>query len=90
MAIRWTNSASKHGITRDETLYAMQNPVHVEPEFDESREGTGERADLFIGPRRLGGELLEVMAHRRAPRDLVVFHAMPLRRKFMWMIQEEE
>ncbi|MFE6229418.1 hypothetical protein [Cellulosimicrobium sp. NPDC057862] len=90
MAITWKGSTFKHGVTRDEVLYALQHPVHVEPEFDESREGTGEVADLYIGPGRLGGELLEVMVHRRLPREIVVFHAMPVRRKFLHLIEEEE
>src|SRR5690606_12246573 len=90
MAITWRDSAFKHGVTRDEVLYAMQNPVHVEPEFDESRDGTGEAAELFIGPRRLGGAPWGVVVRRRLPRDLVVFHAMPARRKFLVLIEEEE
>ncbi|MGH4000347.1 MAG: hypothetical protein ACRDTJ_23130 [Pseudonocardiaceae bacterium] len=90
MAFQFRDSAFKHGVTSDEILFALTYPVHVEPEFDEARTGTGELADLFIGPSRLGGPLLEVMVQRRLPRDLVVFHAMEARQKFLDLIPDED
>jgi hypothetical protein len=41
------------------------------------------RPTLFIGPSRLGGPLLEVMAEITSPRDLVVFHVMVTRAKHL-------
>jgi hypothetical protein len=56
-------------------------------EFDEPRVG-GRKPDLYIGPARLGGPLLEVMVNRTPPRDLEVFHVMPLRDKIRQRAQE--
>jgi len=80
MPIRWTSSADKHGISQEEVLYAMTHWHYYLPEFDEPRVG-GRRPDLYIGPTRLGGPLLEVMVTRIPPRDLEIFHVMPLRDK---------
>jgi len=58
VAIRWAESASKHGISHDEALHAIQNAHYVEQEFDEPRIPGRMRPTLFIGPSRLGGPLL--------------------------------
>ena len=63
--------------------------LHIES-FDEPRvEGAG-RPDLFIGPlRQLGAPLIEVMVETVPPRDVVIFHVMPARQKFLALLQEE-
>ncbi|MBU2698853.1 MULTISPECIES: hypothetical protein [Pimelobacter] len=87
MAIRWTDSADKHGVPRDEALYAVMNHHYLVPEFDEPRVGE-RRPDLYIGPASLGGPMLEVMLTRTPPRDLEIFHVMPLREKTLKRAEE--
>ncbi|KFD43960.1 MULTISPECIES: hypothetical protein [Cellulosimicrobium] len=90
MAIRWTGSADKHGIAREDALHAMLNHYLVVEEFDEPRVEGASRPDLYIGPpRRLGGDLLEVMAERVPPRDVVIFHVMIARPKFLALLDNE-
>lgn len=76
MAVDWAHSAGRHGIPRDEVLYAIANAHRVVAEFGRPRVG-GEPVTLFIGPSRMG--TLEVLVVMRPPRGLWVFHAMPLR-----------
>jgi len=64
--------------------------LHVEA-FDEPRVAGASRPDLFVGPPRLlGGPLVEVMVERIPPRDLMIFHVMPARQKFLGRIEERE
>lgn len=37
MAVEWANSADKHGIEHEDALYAIENALYVEQEFDEPR-----------------------------------------------------
>lgn len=91
MAIRWTGSADKHGIAHEDALHAMLNHYLVVEEFDDPRVEGASRPDLYIGPpRQLGGELLEVMAERVAPRDVVIFHVMIARAKFLDLLNDDE
>jgi len=83
VAIRWAESASRHGIDHDEALHAIANAHYVEQEFDEPHAPGHVRPTLFIGPSRLGGPLLEVMVEITPPRDLVVFHVMVARAKHL-------
>lgn len=89
VAVKWTESAAKHGVTQVEALFAMTHYQYRMLEFDDSRIEGGIRPDLYIGPSRLGGPLLEVMVYRAAPRDLVIFHAMEAREKFLKLMEEE-
>jgi len=91
MAIRWTSSTDKHGISREDALHAMLNHLLVVEEFDEPRVERAARPDLYIGPpARPGGDLLEVMAERVPPRDVVIFHVMVARPKFLALLDEGE
>lgn len=83
-AIRWADSADRHGMDRADALHAMLNAYLHEPEFDDARiEGLG-RPDLWIGPQRTpGAPLLEVMTVATPPRGVLVFHVMEARRKFL-------
>jgi hypothetical protein len=48
------------------------------------------RPDLWVGPpRQLGGTLLEVMAETIPPRDLLIFHVMQARPKFLALLDED-
>jgi hypothetical protein len=56
----------------------------VDPHYAEPRVPGRAKPWLFIGPpRQLGGTLLEVMVEVTPPRDMVVFHVMPARRKHL-------
>ncbi|MGV8967399.1 MAG: hypothetical protein ACOH2F_14100 [Cellulomonas sp.] len=74
---------AKHGISRDEALSAITHAHYVEQEFDEPRVPGHVRPTLFIGPSRLGRPLLEVMVEITPRRDLVVFHGMVARAKYL-------
>ncbi|MDR1118388.1 MAG: hypothetical protein LBL01_03715 [Bifidobacteriaceae bacterium] len=90
MAIKWADSASKHGVSREDAVHAMLNPLLYLPEFDDPGMQGASRPDLWAGPpRRLGGDLIEVMAERVPPRDLVVFHVMPARPKHLTLMETE-
>ena len=84
MAISWAPSADKHGIRREDALYAIEHALYVEVEFDEPRLGGRVRPTLFIGPPRArGGPLLEVMVEITGSRGLHVFHVMQARKKHL-------
>ena len=89
VALRWTDSADRHGIERADALHALLNAYLHEPGFDEPRvEGHG-RPDLWIGPQRtLGAPLLEVMTETVPPQDVLVFHVMLARAKFLALLDE--
>ncbi len=91
VAIRWTDSADKHGVAHEDALHAMLNHYLYVAEFDVPRvEGVG-RPDLYVGPpRQLGGDLIEVMVERVPPRDVVIFHVMIARQKFLELLDEGE
>jgi hypothetical protein len=87
--MRWLDSADKHGIAREDALHAMLNPYLYIPQFDQPRVPGSSRPDLWIGPpRQLGGELLEVMAERVPPRDIVVFHVMTARPTYLALMEK--
>lgn len=91
MGIRWADSADKHHIAREDAIHAIANHYLFVPEFDDPRVVGAGRPDLYIGPpRQLGGELIEVMVERIPPRDLVIFHVMPARQKFLDLLNEGE
>ena len=76
MSITWAESAAKHRIPRDEALYAIAHAELFIESVGQAR--IGDRApSLFIGPSRYG--TLEVLAVITPPREIWVFHVMPLR-----------
>lgn len=81
----------KHDVADEDTLHAMLNAYLYVPEFDEPRKPGARRPDLWVGPpTTLGGPLLEVMAERVPPRDVVIFHVMQARPKFLALLDEGE
>jgi hypothetical protein len=50
VAAEWANSADKHGIDHEDALYAIENAVYVEQEFDEPRVPGHAKPWLFIDP----------------------------------------
>lgn len=73
----WSESADKHGISRDEALYAMSHAHAVYPDFQTPRGGFDRAPTLFIGPSRDG--TLEVIVIITPPADVYIFHVMVLR-----------
>jgi hypothetical protein len=79
LAIRFASSAGRHGIGEDRIRYVITHaPVVLFPTPDD--DGEPDRI-LFLGPDRQGS-LLEVVALELAPGDLLVIHAMRMRRKY--------
>jgi len=80
VGLRWTASAGKHRVAREDAVHAITNPVHAQSEFDEPRVPGHLRPTLFIGPPRgRDGPLLEVMVEIIPPDDMVVLHVMVAR-----------
>lgn len=89
MAIEFTESAGKHGLTEADALHAIANARYYEPEFDEARNLGDVRPSLWIGPSLQPAiPLLEVMAEVIPPRTLRIFHVMPAREKFLAKLDE--
>ncbi len=85
MPIHWTPSADKHGIPRDEVLYAMSNAT-IERQWPPARKGRAIVPRLYIGPSRFGA--LEVLAEV-GDGSVVIFHAMRLRASTQTRLNEE-
>lgn len=83
MAIRWAESADKHGVAHEDALNAILNQIYHVEQFDEPRVESAVRPDLFIGPSRDRRMILEVMAVITPPNDILVFHVMEARRKIL-------
>ena len=74
VAIEYTNSASKHGISHEDALYAMLNAEAIEVVPGRP----GEVTRVFVGhPHPQTDRYIEVLAAQRGD-DFVVFHVMPL------------
>lgn len=75
MAVQWTSSAAKHGISRDDALYAMTH-AEASAELDGH---PGEVTMVYVGhPHAQTTRYIEVIAAHRQPRDVVIFHVMEL------------
>lgn len=87
MGVEWTHSASRHGVSREDALYAMMN-FEVSAEIDGE---PGEQTIVYVGhPHGQTGSYLEVIAAHRPPRTIVIFHAMTLTDTFRHLLQEGE
>lgn len=87
MAIRWADSAAKHGISREDALYAMTHAEKV-AELDGQ---PGEKVMVYLGhPHGQTDRYLEVIAAHRKPRDVFVFHVMELTDVFRYLLNEGE
>ena len=72
MGIRYTDSASKHGIANEDALYAMTHAIRVTDAHDRH----GRAAKKFVGPQHAQTDrLIEVIAYF-AHGDFVIFHVM--------------
>lgn len=84
-AVEWTQSAARHGIAREDALYAM---IHHEATA-ELEGNPGERTVVYVG--HLHGQTdryIEVIAAHREPRTVVIFHAMELTDVYRHLLYE--
>ncbi|WP_030013197.1 hypothetical protein [Curtobacterium sp. S6] len=87
MAIEFKNSADRHGIPRADTLYAMTHAEAV-TEIDGF---AGETTMVYVGhPHGQTDRYLEVIAAHRPPRQVVIFHSMPLTDLYRHLLQERK
>ena len=90
MAIEFTESAAKHGISQDDALWAMTHARYVERQYDEPRLPGHQRPTLFIGPSRTPSvPLLEVKAELVPPDRAIIFHVMPAREKHLVRMEDQ-
>ena len=78
MAIRFTQSATQHGVGHERSRYVVEHcacPLYP-PNADE------EDLVVFLGPDR-HGVALEVIGVELADGDVLVIHAMKLRRRYL-------
>ena len=77
MGIQWADSALRHGLESEDVLYAIVNAVLYHPRHQIERSPDHGPVDLFVGPTRTG-VLIEVLIERRGPRNVIIFHALPI------------
>ncbi|KRF41276.1 hypothetical protein [Terrabacter sp. Soil810] len=74
MDVEIRDSARKHGVSDDDITHALRHPLKAFP--------NDSGGDLVIGPSTTGA-LLELGVRGWRSRQMVVFHAMPARDKFL-------
>ena len=77
MGLQWADSALRHGLDREDILCAVAYAVLHHPGHQIGRSPDHVAVDLFVGPTRTG-VLIEVLIERRGPRNVVIFHALPI------------
>lgn len=75
MGVHWLQGVDKHGIDRDEVMYAMSHADTIVA-WPPARDGRTVVPMLYVGPSRFG--TLEVLAEVDLG-EVVIFHAMRLR-----------
>jgi hypothetical protein len=81
VALRWTESTSKHGVLRADAVYAMLHATFTDV-VEPREEG---QIRLFIGPVHAQTDReIEVLVHEfpRSGGEAVIFHVMDLGPKF--------
>lgn len=81
----WTPSSAKHGISRADAVYAIQNQNFFLDLGPEPGGKVGAHVHLFIGPQHQGTDReIEVLASKPAEEGAqwVIFHVMPLGSKY--------
>ncbi|MDZ7576819.1 MAG: hypothetical protein U0904_01370 [Candidatus Nanopelagicales bacterium] len=85
MGVRFTSSADKHGISREDSLYAI---MHAQASGEVEGE-PGETTMVYVGhPHGQTERYIEVIAVHRPPRTVVIFHSMPLSDLFRYLLHE--
>jgi len=83
----WTQAAARHGVARDNTVFAIEYSLVVIPAFELSRWHGVPDPDLYIGPQiDPTAPLLEIMAAAEPAGDRI-FHAMPARPEFLALVE---
>jgi hypothetical protein len=78
--VLWSNSAFKHGISREDISHAIEFKSYTKKLTSEA---DGSEVWLYIGPQHSGtNRELEILVNILRNRDLLVFHAMKLTSKF--------
>lgn len=87
MAPRWTDSSSKHGVSRGEAAYAIAF-ANYEADLHDNGDGTVDR--LYIGPAhaQTDREVEVIVKVATDGREAVVFHVMQLGPKFRRLREE--
>lgn len=87
VAVEFLSSADKHGIPREDAVYAMMH--HQKSAVIVGR--PEEETVVYVGhPHGQTERFIEVIAAHRPPRTIVIFHAMPLTDMFRHLIYEGE
>ena len=94
MAAKWPRSSAKHGISREDALFAIANAIFTSDNVSKagsasasSRAGTRR---LFIGhPYFQARELIEVLVESRPNGDVVIYHVMALGSKYRRQMEDE-
>ncbi len=87
MGVEFTDSADKHRVPHEDTLYAM---LHAEASA-EIDGYPGEVTIVYVGrPHEQTDDYLEVIAAHRPPRDITIFHSMPLSDIFRHLLDERK
>jgi hypothetical protein len=87
MAVEWTASADKHGIPREDALYAIANAVGSE----EVHGLSGEVTTVYVGhPHPHTARHIEVIAAAIPPRRLRIFHVSELTDHYRHLVPEED
>lgn len=85
MAVEFTRSASKHGISPEDAIYAIANAEASAP--IKGRDGNKD-ATVFVGhPHAQTDRYIEVIVEITPPRNLKIFHVMELTDKFRHLIR---
>ncbi|WP_221739668.1 hypothetical protein [Arachnia propionica] len=85
MGVHFTDSADKHRVPREDSLYAIMH-AEASAEIDGL---PGEVTKVYVGhPHAQTDDYIEVIAAHRPPRTIVIFHAMPLSDLFRHLLDE--
>lgn len=87
MGIEFKDSADRHGVPREDTIYAM---THAEAAAEVPGH-PGETTTVYVGPPHgQTDRYLEVIAALRPPRTVVIFHSMPLTDLYRHLLHERK
>lgn len=94
MATKWPRSSAKHGISRNDALFAISNAIftsdNVSAAGSISTSGRAGTRRLFIGhPYSQSLELIEVLVESRPNGDVVIYHVMALSSKYRKQMEDE-
>lgn len=90
MGIQWPASSAKHGIPRQDALYAIRHSVYTSSRVKVDPTRANHPRRVFIGPAHGQTErLIEVLVELRGG-DMYVYHVMPLGAYYRRQMEEEQ